>query len=265
MSTQTSYLSSILTLLCAIGFGATACGSNNTTTPSEEDMPDVVLFDEDMTSADGDMNDTEDMGAPEEDMTQPEDMNTPPADMGQEDMAMEEDMGGLPSDCDGDCATQDLTATYGATTEPFERAVYGLSAPETTASGEWEVYIEALHGGFDGCPAQDSPTPARTMILANLKASAMAGQTLTKDDDGLAVTLLDFDGSLFTEDQVFERADSVELTPQAGNLCVECVGMMMPSHMEGFIALDMSAMFPSGAASGHIYAVHCDSLDTAAP
>jgi hypothetical protein len=41
--------------------------------------------------------------------------------------------------------------------------------------------------------------------------------------------------------------------------------MAMPSHMEGFIAFDLSATFPSGTASGHIYAVHCDSLDTAAP
>ncbi len=248
----------------ALALVFTACGKNNDPGSTDEEDMKVVLFDEDMTSSGDDMAEgPEDMGQPGEDlgldMYDGEDMSATP------DMADPRDMGGFPSTCEGACATQDLSATYGATTEPFERAVYGLSAPETTESGEWEVYLEALDGGFEGCPQQDSPTPARTMIVANLKIPTEAGVTYTKAEHGIATTLLDFDGTLFTEEQVFERADTVELTPQAGNLCVECVGMAMPSHMEGFIALDLSATFPSGTASGHIYAVHCDSLDTMAP
>lgn len=258
MSTRNLLSLSILALTLS------ACGKNNDPGSSEKDMA-VVLFDEDMSSANDDMSsETEDMNQPGEDLGV--DMSGEDADMGDEpDMTTPEDMSGFPSSCEGACAMQDLTATYGATTEPFERAVYGLSAPETTASGEWEIYIEALDGGFDGCPQQDSPTPARTMIITNLTIPMEAGMMLTKAEHGISTTLLDFDGSLFTEEQVFERADSVELVPQAGNLCVECVGMAMPSHMEGFIAFDLSATFPSGTASGHIYAVHCDSLDTAAP
>jgi hypothetical protein len=62
--------------------------------------------------------------------------------------------GGLPATCDATCAKQTLTAVFGTVTEGFERAIYGID----TTGAQPTLYIEALSGGFSGCPKQDSPT-----------------------------------------------------------------------------------------------------------
>ena len=162
---------------------------------------------------------------------------------------------GLPKSCSGTCATQTLTVTFGSTTVPIERAVYGV---DKDAQGQPGVYIEALHGGFTGCPQQSSPTTDRTLIISGLPLP-LDTTAITKTD-GLVVSLLDYKGDLLPTKPV-TKATAASVTFVAADVCPGCVGKPAPSHPGGFVALDLSATFPEGTVSGRLYAVHCDSLD----
>lgn len=258
------------TLLTALLLTLTACSKDDGEDNNEPAPEDMASGEQDMTTDEEDMP-AEDMATPEdmppevdmapaEDMAPVEDM-PPEEDMAApEDMAVEVDMGApLPDTCEGDCAVQTLEADFNGTTRPFERAVYGLSAPSQTGSGEWEIYIEALHGGFMGCPNEASPTPERTLILSGLVIPT--GDRELSEADGLRATLLDFEGAL-EPDEPFVRATAVTITPAALDVCTECVGQAPPSDEDGFVAFDLSATFPDGTISGRVYAVHCDSMDT---
>jgi hypothetical protein len=144
----------------------------------------------------------------------------------------------LPATCEGACAMQSLQVRFGSTTLPIERAVYGLGAGNV-------LHLEALHGGFAGCPEMSSPTPARTLVLAGLRWPADA--TPRTAADGLAATLLDYEGTLLPGAPL-SRASALTVTPVAAS----------PG---AFIALELAATFPEGTVSGHVYAVHCASLD----
>jgi hypothetical protein len=163
---------------------------------------------------------------------------------------------GLPSACTGNCAVQSVTATFGQVSEPLERAVYGVDRDKQGNPG---TYIEALHGGFAGCPEQSSPTPERTLIISGLPLPR-SGPALTLSD-GLVVSLLDYKGTLLAGSPV-AKATSASVTFRAANVCPSCVGKPAPSDPNGFVALEIDATFPdSGRVSGYLYAVHCDSLD----
>ncbi|QDG52277.1 hypothetical protein FIV42_16485 [Persicimonas caeni] len=165
---------------------------------------------------------------------------------------------GLPATCEGACREHALTVAFGDTTGPIERAVYGLTAPEVADSGEWEVYIEAIEGGFDGCPQQDSPTPDWSLIVTGLVAPIGEG-TLTKADDGVAVTFLDYDGR-FLGQEPFARATSASLTPVAANVDTSLVAAGTRDE-DGVVALDVQASFDGGELSGRLVATHCASMD----
>ena len=158
------------------------------------------------------------------------------------------------SQCSGACATPSLKAVFGGANEPFERAVYGL---EKDAQGNWRIYIEALNGGFSGCPQQNSPTPDRTLIIAGLPLPV--APTTVSAAGGVTVSLLDFQGTLVATP--FAKALSASVTYVAADVCTTCYGQTPPSHAAGFVALDLSATFADGVVSGHLYAEHCDSLD----
>ena len=242
-----------------------ACGKDTSGPQEPADMSPAVAR-EDMRAPD-DMTQRVDMRAPEdmrpeedmralEDMTQRVDMASATPDMRQG--------AGLLQVCEGECAQQTLRASFGETVAPFGRAYYGLSAPQTTTSGEWELFIEAMDGGVAGCPTQDSPPPARTLIVSKLRIPTST-QVLTSAQDELSSTLLDYEGSLL-EDSVFESASTVRVEPVAIKVCVECVGKAAPSHEEGFVALDVAVGFAGGGeVSGRLYATHCDSMDVSAP
>lgn len=161
---------------------------------------------------------------------------------------------GLPTGCSDACAQQTLSATFGAVTEPLARGVYGV---DRDARGNPGVYVEAHHGGDPGCPEQTSPTPDRTLIISGLPLPA-SGTPIT-EADGLVVSLLDFKGTLIASP--LAKATAASVTFVAADVCSACVGRPSPSDPDGFVALDLSATFPGGTVSGHVYAAHCDSLD----
>ena len=73
--------------------------------------------------------------------------------------------------------------------------------------------------------------------------------------------LLDFVGDLLGG-ALGARATAVMLTPVAVDVCPTCVGGAAPSDPDGLIALDLSLTFAGGTVAGHLFATHCDSLDT---
>lgn len=159
------------------------------------------------------------------------------------------------SGCTGEC-THDLQATFGAATAPLSHAVYGLTGPGSSSSGDWEVHLEVHEGGDPGCPIASSPTPKHTLVVAGLPAPLPA-TPLTEADD-LSATLLDFDGALLPND-IATQATAISVTPEGSSVCTACVGQ--GPDPSGFVSLDFDATFDEGTIAGHIYATHCESLD----
>lgn len=165
----------------------------------------------------------------------------------------------LPSTCEGDCRTLSVAIDFGGTTGRFDRAFYGLTAPSESASGEWELHLEAIGGGAPGCPDESSPTPSWTLILR--LPLFTSPEPLTEATPNTAVTLLDFDGRFITGARPISRATRFTLTPAAADVCTTCLGEAPPAHPEGFVAFDLDATFAEGAIRGRVFATHCDSFD----
>ncbi len=170
----------------------------------------------------------------------------------------------LPDVCEGACAQQAVTASFGAQAQPMTQAAYGLTAPAASDSGEWELFLEVWDGGFEGCPQEGSPQTKRTLVLTGLRLPLTPGP-LTQEPAPRA-TLFDYEGTLY-DDALFARAAALTITPVAAKVCESCSGQGSPSDPEGFIALDVSMRFddPVGSLTGRIFAKHCDSLDVLQP
>ncbi|MEZ4364968.1 MAG: hypothetical protein R2939_01615 [Kofleriaceae bacterium] len=146
------------------------------------------------------------------------------------------DAAGLATTCTGDCATLDLTASFGATTRAFARAYYGV----TSAAGGDTLHVEAYAGGADGCPTKASPTPDYTLIIDG--ADDPVDLTVTTG----AGSVLDFVGDLLGG-PLGAAATSVTLTPVARTADV--------------VAFTAALTFDGGTVAGHLVASHCASLD----
>jgi hypothetical protein len=120
----------------------------------------------------------------------------------------------------------------------FDRAQHGVEGDGGV------VYIEAHFGGDPACPDQNSPTPARTLIIANLRADSDGGAQ--RYDAGLRVTLLDFNGVLTTAP--FLRAFDATAIPRSVSPGVS-------------VSYDLVAAFDGGVISGQFVAPHCASLN----
>lgn len=166
------------------------------------------------------------------------------------------DAGGLSTVCEGDCQRLTATVELNAVQATFEEAFYGLSI-SASAPGVAKLYIEASLQGGAGCPTEASPTPVWLLVVSNIPVPLSVDPV----SDGLSVTFVDFSGQLLMTGPI-SRATSSQVQLTSAQLCIECVGMPAPSQPDGHVALDVMATFPEGSATGHIYATHCDSLDT---
>lgn len=148
--------------------------------------------------------------------------------------------GGVSSDagsCTGACATTLLMGTFGAARGNFDRAQHGRSGTDG-------VHIEAHFGGSPMCPSAMSPTPDRTLVIANVRAN---GSTATQTyADGVRATLFDFRG-LFTTAPLL-RATDVRVTPRYVD-------------RGAAVSYEVTATFPGGTIVGGLFAEHCPSLD----
>lgn len=154
---------------------------------------------------------------------------------------------GIPGSCEASCAQQTLDATFAGVGEPFERAVFAFERDD--AQQPLGLYIEALHGGFSGCPAQGSPTPDRTLIVSGLPLPQVRGPF--SEADGLRVTLFDYAGTLLP-DAPMAKAERASAT---------FVAFSAEPGAEGFVALDLSASFADGVVQGRLYATYCATLE----
>ncbi|MDQ3368598.1 MAG: hypothetical protein M3680_24480 [Myxococcota bacterium] len=150
--------------------------------------------------------------------------------------------------CTGACTMTQLTATFGSVTRTLDRAVYGITQQPLS------IRVEAHRGGMAGCPTASSPTPDYTLILARVPAPPATGTT--------PGNLLGFKGDLLNG-ALGAAATMVTSTVVASEICPTCFGMPAPSDPDGFIALDLALTFNGGTVTGHLYATHCDSLDSA--
>ncbi len=166
------------------------------------------------------------------------------------------DAGGLSTVCEGDCQALTAVVELNSTQATFQKAFYGLSI-STSNPGVAQLYIEASMEGGAGCPMESSPTPDWLLVISNIPVPLSADPV----SDDLSVTFVDFSGQLLMNSPI-SRATTSEVQLTSAQLCIECVGMTAPSQPDGHVALDVMATFEQGSAMGHIYATHCDSLDT---
>lgn len=157
-------------------------------------------------------------------------------------------------DCNGPCGLLDARAEFGANSIGFDVAFFGLTSPEQAASGDWELHIEAHRGGGTTCPTESSPSPSQTLIVTNVPLAP--GMTYTRED-GIAVSVLDFEGALL-DDGVVSAALTAEVDLERSDVCTDCT----PADGDSSLSFTIDALFEGGGTvAGHVFATHCTSMD----
>lgn len=169
----------------------------------------------------------------------------------------EEDPQGLPESCEGECLEHSLEFEIGGKDATIERGVYGLTAPELTEDGVWELYIQGVQGGYEGCPEFDSPTPDWELVLMGMPAE-MEGRTYTRAEDGISAVFFDYMDE-FTEELALV-ASAVIVDPVAAKIDLENAGQ---DDAEGVVSLDVEIVFGNERdwMGGRLVATHCASMD----
>jgi hypothetical protein len=141
---------------------------------------------------------------------------------------------GLSTSCDGECQETTARAEFD-TVRVFDRAVFGIN-------GDATLHVEAYLGGESGCPSESSPTPDYTLVLGKVAEPNGTAPTTSTGN------VLDFVGDLL----------GGELGAQATTVIVRAVA----ASPNEFVALDVDLEFSNGGIFGHLYATHCESLDS---
>jgi len=148
-----------------------------------------------------------------------------------------------------------LVANFGGTMRSFDRAFFGLTSPQNSQSGKWEVYVENGAGDDEACPSMKSPLPNYLLILASLPIQSEVSGSFS----GTA-NLVDFEGALLPL-APREEATGNSITWVAFDPCIACAEGSEPDRDDRMVALDIETSFENGSISGHSYATHCESLD----
>jgi hypothetical protein len=131
--------------------------------------------------------------------------------------------------------TTAVTATM-MSTRTLDQAFYGVTASDQT------LHVEVQLGGDPGCPTMNSATPRYSLILGRVPMPTAPG-TLTSPGN-----FLDYDGDMLGGTSIGAAATQVMIDP-AGY------------QVGDFVALDVMLTFAAGTVTGHLYAMHCASLD----
>lgn len=129
--------------------------------------------------------------------------------------------------------TTSLAAAFNAN-RTLDNAGYGVNADDGT------LHVEIHKGGFTGCPQMTSPTPDYTLIIP--RVPAMSATTATS-----GATFLDYKGDMLNGVAPV-TATSVTLTN-------------VTYGAGAFVSFDVNLTFAEGTIVGHLYAIHCTSLD----
>lgn len=164
----------------------------------------------------------------------------------------------LPKTCTTTCAQTTASATFGNKSASFQNVRFGLLAASRTSSKTIEMQMEAFNGGTSGCPEMDSPTPKQTLIISGINPTTSTKTPIT-EKDGVVIKLIDYDGSLLSDD-LFVDATSFTLTPVAANVCTSCLATQDPDT-DSFLTFDAQINFDGGQITGRFYGQHCDSMD----
>lgn len=202
---------------------------------------------EDTASGDSDLNDmrvSPDAGSiSDSDVTV--DLSTIPDSGGPQDAGPTVDAEALDASADSaapdaglDLQTTDMTARFGAVTEPFTLAYFGRNMD---GSFHVEIYGDPAE---QACPSMNSPAPGRSLILAGFASPVAAEHPL-----GSAV-LFDFSGTL--TDMLLLR---FERGTQNG------LSWSLDGDAADEMNVEVDITFPGGTVTGRFYATHCQSLD----
>ncbi|MBS2015242.1 MAG: hypothetical protein JST00_20300 [Deltaproteobacteria bacterium] len=146
------------------------------------------------------------------------------------------------SSCEGSCKVTSLLATFGGKTRTLVRSQHGTQPGD----GGTELHAEAHLGGAPECPTETSPQTDYTFVLTAVPRGRTGKLT---EADGPKAAFFDFKGDLGLPP--IAKATKIEVTVSAID------GASPPA----WVAMDVSATFPEGTVSGHLYAAHCTSLD----
>jgi len=148
------------------------------------------------------------------------------------DAAVGSDSGGGGSDAALNMATSLVAAM--ANTRTLDHAVYGVNNDDGT------LHVEIYKGGDPGCPTMTSATPEYTAIIG--RVPPMNATTATS-----GANFLDYQGDML-----------------GGALGAAATTVMLTNvvyQASTFVTLDAQLTFAAGTVTGHLYAVHCPSLD----
>jgi hypothetical protein len=143
--------------------------------------------------------------------------------------------------CTGTCAVTSVNAMF-TSTKTLTIAWYGVTAAENT------LYVEVDLGGSTTCPEESSPTPDYSLVMGTVPiptgtTSVMSGGAMLDYSTG---------GDLLGGPPV-AQAMTITLTPDISN--------GPPSVPGAHLAFDITGTFTGGTVSGHLYALHCASMD----
>lgn len=147
----------------------------------------------------------------------------------------------LPATCADSCAQLSVEVEFGTVRTGFSAAYYGVTAEDGT------LHIEVHGGRVIGCPTAETPPPPGMLVIGSVPAPTSTEPL--DESHGVSVALIDLTGEVIT--MPVAKASAGQLVPVAGKL----------SGADGFLAFDLNATFDGGTARGHVYAIHCDSLD----
>lgn len=154
---------------------------------------------------------------------------------------------GEPSDAGGEAGARptgkptSLDATLGGVSRTLDRAQFGNDVGDAGSL----VRVEVHAGGDPACPTEMSPTPDRTLVVANVPR-APAGSSFTHAD-GVRVSYFDFAGDQIPSVPIARASSATVTIAYADEMLVE---------------VDVEATFPEGTVTGHATAQFCASLSS---
>src|SRR5690554_2690298 len=225
----------IACLLCSVLVVGAGCSSdsNDSDNNNAADVEQLDVGQEDSGKTDADPADVE-----QQDSGQADADVEPETDADEESDTVEEEV------------EQPVTIESDGKKFAFTNAVYGLTSPEKSENGVWDVHVELWEGGFTGCLIETSQTPYRQLVFYGLSVGEDDNLVV---DDWLALLLMDYRGEVFPaeKDKPVIRPYSHNATGVSWEFCTECLsGEGIEGRKNGELVVKLKADFDTGLLEG---------------